>query len=46
MMLKKEIIKIYNNDNEIEEDCNNTFLLENEQISIDLNKIQKVYSQS
>ena len=47
MMLKKEIIKIYNNDNDNNnEEYNNTFLIENEQIPIDLNKIKKVYSQS
>ena len=45
MMLKKEIIKIYNNDKDTE-NYNNTFLLENEHISIDLNKIKKVYSLS
>lgn len=46
-MLKKEIIKIYNNDNDNNnEEYNNTFLIENEQIPIDLNKIKKVYSQS
>jgi hypothetical protein len=44
MMLKKEIIKIYNNDNNKEE--NNTFLIDNEQIPIDINKIKKVYSKS
>ena len=43
MMFKKEIIKFYK-DNEQGE--NNTFLIDNEQIPIDINKIKKVYSQS
>ena len=41
-MLKKEIIKINNNDNDNNnEEYNNAFLIENEQIPIDLNKIKK-----
>ena len=43
MMFKKEIIKFYK-DNESRD--NNTFLIDNEQMPIDINKIKKVYSQS
>ena len=43
MMFKKEIIKFYK-DNEPGE--NNTLLIDNEQMPIDINKIKKVYSQS
>ena len=45
MMLKKEIIKMYNNDNDNNEE-NNTFLIDIDQISVDINKIKKVYSKS
>ena len=43
MMFKKEIIKFYK-DNEPGD--NNTLLIDNEQMPIDINKIKKVYSQS
>jgi hypothetical protein len=42
-MFKKEIIKLYK-DNEQGE--NNTLLIDNDQMPIDINKIKKVYSQS
>ena len=44
MMFKKEIIKFYKDNNEPGE--NNTFLVDNDQIPKDINKIKKVYSQS
>ena len=43
MMLKKEIIKMYNdNTNE----PNNTFLIDNDQTQVDISKIKKVYDKS
>ena len=44
MMLKKEIIKIYNSENNIRED--NKSFIDSEQISVDINKIKQVYSKS
>ena len=44
MMLKKEIIKIYKDENNNNEDT--LFLFDTDQISVDLEKIKKVYSSS
>ena len=44
MMLKKEIIKIYNEENNNNEDT--TFLFDTDLIPVDLEKIKKVYSSS
>ena len=46
MMLKKEIIKIYNNNDNNNNEENNTFLIDNEQIIVDMVKLKKVFSQS
>ena len=44
MMLKKEIIKIYKDENNNNEDT--LFLFDTDQISVDIEKIKKVYSSS
>jgi len=46
MMLKKEIIKIYNNNENTNIEKENTFLNDNEQTSVDMVKLNSVFSQS
>ena len=46
MMLKKEIIKIYNNNEISNIEKENTFLIDNDQVSVDMTKIKSVISQS
>ena len=46
MMLKKEIIKIYKDENNNNNNEDTLFLFDTDQISVDLEKIKKVYSSS
>ena len=46
MMLKKEIIKKYNNNENTNIEKENTFLNDNEQVSVDMVKLKSVFSQS
>ena len=45
MIKKKEIIKIYNDENDNNEK-ENTFLIELEPVAVDIEKIKKVFSAS
>ena len=46
MMLKKEIIKIYNNNENTNIEKENTFLNDNDQVSVDMVKLKSVFSQA
>ena len=46
MMLKKEIIKIYNNNENTNIEKENTFLNDNDQVSVDMVKLKSVFSQT
>ena len=46
MMLKKEIIKIYNNNENTNLEKENTFLIDNDQASVDMVKLKSVFSQA
>lgn len=44
MMLKKEIIKIYNNNENTNIEKENTFIIDNDQLSVDMVKLKSVFS--
>jgi pSer/pThr/pTyr-binding forkhead associated (FHA) protein len=46
MMLKKEIIKIYNNNENTNIEKENTFIIDNDQLSVDMVKLKSVFSQA